>query len=110
MVLYEVEIRLDPTIEAEWLEWIPGHAARLLALPGFLSAELYRAEDESPPLYRVCYRLSDAAALREYLSCHAPRLRAEGEARFGGRFQARRRVFRLERRLAAALEEGGEAS
>jgi quinol monooxygenase YgiN len=110
MVLYEVEIRLDPTIEAEWLDWIPGHAARLLALPGFRSAELYRAEDESPPLYRVCYRLSDPAALQEYLTRHAPRLRAEGEARFGGRFQARRRIFHLERRLTPVPDGGGETS
>ena len=32
------------------------------------------------------YRLRDDAALADYLREHAPRLRADGMARFGGRF------------------------
>lgn len=110
MVLYEVEIRLDPAIEAEWRAWIPGHVARLLALPGFLSAELHRAHQQSPPLYRISYRLSSEAALEEYLARHAARLRAEGEARFGGRFHAERRVFRLESHFRRSPDPEGEAS
>jgi hypothetical protein len=42
----------------------------------------------------VQYRLIDAAALEAYLRDHAPRLRADGVARFGERFRAQRRVLR----------------
>ncbi len=101
MILYEVEIELDPAIEEAWLEWIPDHIARLLRLPGFLAAELHRAQQEAPPRYRVSYRLADARALADYLAQHAAALRAEGEARFAGRFRAERRSYRLERRFLA---------
>lgn len=110
MVLYEVEIRLDPAIEEEWLAWIPSHIARLLALPGFLCAELQRAEAEQPPLYRVSYRLSSAEALAAYLEQHAPSLRAEAEARFAHRFRAERRVFRIEGRFATRDGESAPCS
>lgn len=39
------------------------------------------------------YRLADRAAVDAYLRDHAPRLRADGIARFGGRFHATRRVL-----------------
>lgn len=41
----------------------------------------------------VCYRLRDRAALDGYLRDYAGRLRADGQARFGGRFRAGRRVL-----------------
>ena len=41
----------------------------------------------------VQYTLRDRASLDAYLRDHAPRMRAEGEARFGGRFRASRRVL-----------------
>jgi hypothetical protein len=37
--------------------------------------------------------LRDRAALDDYLREHAPRMRAEGIARFGDRFRAERRVL-----------------
>jgi hypothetical protein len=40
------------------------------------------------------YLLRDAAALQDYYGEHAARLRADGQARFGGRFRAERRVLR----------------
>lgn len=40
------------------------------------------------------YVLRDAAALDAYLHEHAPRMRADGVARFGDRFRASRRVLR----------------
>jgi Domain of unknown function (DUF4286) len=42
----------------------------------------------------VQYTLVDAAALDGYLREHAPRLRADGVARFGDGFRAHRRILR----------------
>jgi hypothetical protein len=39
------------------------------------------------------YRVRDLAALQDYFEQHAPRLRADGIARFGGRFSANRRTL-----------------
>ena len=96
-VIYEVELEVALGIEAAYRAWLGAHVAEILALPGFLSAQ--RFERREPPAPEghfavvVQYRLHDAQALEDYLREHAPRLRADGEARFGGRFTARRRVL-----------------
>ncbi|MDW8478675.1 MAG: DUF4286 family protein [Xanthomonadales bacterium] len=45
MLRYEVELAVEPGTVAEWLQWIPAHVAEILALPGFLGAELLRLEE-----------------------------------------------------------------
>ena len=97
MLVYEVNLAVDAEVAAPFADWLPGHVAELLALPGFLSAEILRVEEPAPPAgevaLSVCYRLRDRAALDAYLRDHADRLRGDGLARFGGRFRASRRVL-----------------
>lgn len=98
-VIYEVNLDLDAAIADEYRVWLREHIAQICALPGFLGADLHAVTDPAPAPGRsalsVRYRLRDAAALDDYLREHAPRLRAEGTARFGGRFNASRRVLRV---------------
>ena len=97
MLIYEVNLALDADIADAFSAWLPGHVAELLALPGFLSAEIFRIAEPAPPAggtsLSVRYRLRDRAALEAYLEGDAARLRADGIARFGGRFRAERRVL-----------------
>ncbi len=96
-VVYEVGLDVDAAIAGEYRAWLDAHMAAILALPGFVSAELFEVlEPAQPGRTGLCvqYRLRDAGALDAYLRAHAPRMRAEGEARFGGRFRASRRVLR----------------
>lgn len=97
-VVYEVNIDLDAGIETEYRAWLRHHVDAILALPGFLDARVFDVTDPPPALGRVAictqYRLRDAAALQDYFDQHAPRLRGDGIARFGGRFSASRRVLR----------------
>jgi quinol monooxygenase YgiN len=97
MLVYEVNLAVEAGIADAFAAWLPGHVAELLALPGFVSADIFRIEEPAPPAGEVAlsvrYRLRDRAALDAYLNGHAPRLRAEGIARFGGRFRAERRVL-----------------
>lgn len=96
-VTYEVNLDIDAAIRAEYLAWLRVHVAVIRALDGFTGAECFEVLD--PPaaagraMFCVQYRLVDAAALEAYLRDHAPRLRAEGVARFGERFRASRRVL-----------------
>ena len=97
-LVYEVCIEVEEAVAADYRDWLRGHVAGILALPGFLGATLSEVLDPVPPAgfagLCVHYRLESEAAYADYLRDHAPRMRAEGEARFGGRFRAWRRVLR----------------
>ena len=94
-VLYEVNLDADAAIEGPFDTWLRDHIADMLQFDGFRSAEVL--DDPSAPPGRirrvVQYRLRDHAALDEYLARHAPRMRAQGVARFADRFSAERRVL-----------------
>ena len=96
-VIYEVNLDIDAAIRAEYLDWLAAHVEEIGALPGFLGAQVLEIADPpaAPGRIGLCvqYRLSGQPALDAYLAEHAPRLRADGMARFGGRFTASRRVL-----------------
>ena len=99
MIVYEVNLFVERAIEAEFRAWLEPHVREIIRLPGFLGAEVFeRIEpDPEPGQLVLCtqYRLRDADALSDYLRDHAPRLRADGVARFGSQFRAERRVLAL---------------
>ena len=96
MIVYEVRASVEDAVAADYREWLGPHVAEILAIPGFTRAELL-VEDGEPgrTVFSVRYHLADRAALEAYLRDHAPRLRADGIARFGDRFSATRRVSEL---------------
>jgi quinol monooxygenase YgiN len=96
MIIYEVRASVEDAVADDYRAWLAPHVAGILAIPGFARAELLR-EDGEPgrTVYCVRYHLADRAALEAYLRDHAPRLRADGIARFGTRFSATRRVSEL---------------
>lgn len=105
-VIYEVTLTVTADAAEDMADWLPDHAAELLALPGFLAVEIEQALEPAPAAGQrefVCrYRLGDRTALESYLAEHAERLRGEGMRRFGGRFQARRRVLTTLHRATTA--------
>jgi hypothetical protein len=104
-ITYEVALEPDAEILPDFEAWLEYHVDEMLALPGFTGASIHKAEDpDSGAALRVVrYQLTDRAALERYLDEFAPRMRAEGLARFGGRFRASRRVV-LEGRDAALTD------
>jgi antibiotic biosynthesis monooxygenase (ABM) superfamily enzyme len=97
VIVYEVNVFVRREIEAAYREWLDAHVREIVALPGFTGAEvLERSEPAAADgEFVLCmqYHLRDAQALESYLREHAPRLRADGIARFGDRFRAERRVM-----------------
>jgi hypothetical protein len=96
-VTYEVNLAVDAEVLPAYRAWLADHVAEILALPGFTAATTWDVVDPPPPAgvahLSVQYALRDAAALEAYLRDHAPRLRADGLARFGERVRATRRVM-----------------
>ena len=105
MVVYEVNLAVDADVADDYAAWLGPHVDEVLAVPGFVSAEWWTVEaapppDEparppAPPRVRWCvqYRVESREALQAYFDVHAERLRGDGLARFGGRFEASRRVL-----------------
>ena len=98
MIVYEVNITAQRRIESAYRAWLEEHVREILALPGFADAEVFERVEPAAGAdeFVLCvhYRLVDAAALANYLAEHAPRLRADGVARFGDAFRAERRILR----------------
>lgn len=97
MIVYEVNLDVRADIHESYRAWLGDHVAEMLALPGFVSADIFERRDPPPADGRraltVHYRLTDEAALARYLTEHAPRMREAGLRRFGDAFTATRRVL-----------------
>ena len=98
MIVYEVNLEIEAGIATEYRRWLDAHVAGILTLPGFTGARILEVLEPEPPSSRIAvcvqYALVDLTALDGYLREHAPRLRAEGVARFGDRVRAQRRILR----------------
>lgn len=94
-VIYEVNLAVEPAIEKEFAHWLGTHVTEMLAIPGFVDAELAREEreDGQPAAFSVRYRLQSRAALERYFAEHAERMRGDGLQRFGQQFSASRRIL-----------------
>ena len=102
MILYEVRLDVDAAIAAAFRTWLGEHVREIVALPGFVRADIVREErGEGRVGWCTQYWLRDRAALDAYLRDHAPRLRADGLQRFADRFTAERRVGELEQQFDA---------
>ena len=97
VVVYEVNLEVETSIADGYREWLEAHVAAILALPGFTGARILDVLEPAPAVgwigLCVQYALRDQAAFDAYLRNHAAAMRADGEARFGGRFRASRRVL-----------------
>lgn len=96
-LLYEVELDIAASVADAYARWLDAHVREMRGFPGFLEAEILDRREPAADPGRVArcvrYRLVDQAALDAYLHDHAPRMRAEGIARFGDQVRASRRVF-----------------
>ena len=97
MIVYEVNLVVREAIHAEYRAWLAAHVQEMLALPGFVSAEILDQIEPSAPegtrALTMCYRIADRASLDRYFDEHSARMREDGRRRFGDAFTATRRVL-----------------
>ncbi len=98
MIVYEVNLEVDHDVKDEYLAWLRPRIQELLGLEGFEAALFYRPDDFISPetgrlMYTLHYLVRSQQHLNDYFENHAPRLRSEGMARYGGRFTATRRIL-----------------
>ena len=70
----------DPTVVQSWLKWLLDEHIQDVIDAGALSGEIFRMDDSET--YEIRYRFASKEAFTVYENDHAPRLRAEGLAKF----------------------------
>ncbi len=98
MIVYNVTLSVDEPIHQEWLEWMKHvHIPDVMATGLFLDSRVVRvlAEEEGGVTYAVQYTCADMATYERYRAEHAPRLQAETEKRYGGRYVAFRTLLEV---------------
>jgi hypothetical protein len=95
MWIYEVNVRLEKTIEADYRAWLSEHMEQVKQTGGFTSYAQFEVESEEANYTRICvhYHALSREVITQYLLHQAPLLRADGMQRFGERFSATRRIL-----------------
>jgi hypothetical protein len=97
MILYNVTVKVDESIAAQWVQWMQGeHMPELMQTGLFVDSKLFRLLDidESDGLtYAAQYFCNSKAEYDKYIDEHAPVMRAKGIERFGDKFIAFRTLM-----------------
>ncbi|HET6725656.1 MAG TPA: DUF4286 family protein [Gammaproteobacteria bacterium] len=94
-ITYEVTLTVEAAIAGEFDTWLAGHVEDMVHLPGFLDADIERADppDDGHIMRVARYRVESRAALERYFNEYASDMRADSVNHFGERFSATRRIL-----------------
>ena len=92
MVIYEVNLNIDEGIREEFLPWLETHIQEMLAISGFVSAELFQVAND-PLQFCVHYLLQDLSVLNNYLENKASQMRGSGLKKFANKMHIHRRIL-----------------
>jgi len=97
MITYNVTIKVDPSIEEEWLRWMENeHMPALFDTGCFDSYQLHKLleQDETEGMtYVAQYQCKSLNEYNDYIKNHAQQMREEGIRRFGDKFIAFRTLM-----------------
>ncbi len=99
MLLYNVTVKLEKDIHADWLNWMQNvHVPEVLATGFFCESKILRLlepEDEEGFTYTIQYFCESRDLLNRYWRESAPALQAAHTERFRGKFVAFRTVMEV---------------
>ena len=97
MITYNVTVKLNPSIEQKWKQWmLEKHMPAILATKCFDAYALHKLidhPDDEGITYVAQYFAPDYDHYTNYIDQHAPGMRTEGLALFGDQFIAFRTVM-----------------
>ncbi len=92
MIIYNVTINIDEAAHDAWRQWMHDHhIPEVLATGYFVGARMSRLmieEEMGGITYSIQYECGSLQQLEAYREKEAPRLMAETERRFGGKYVA----------------------
>ena len=95
MIIYEVNIELNPEIVNEYDEWLDGHIEQMLQFEGFISAQKLNSIEGEQYFLTVQYNVNSQEDLDRYLRNHAEKMRNDGIKIFKDNFKAYRRIMNV---------------
>lgn len=98
MILYNVTINIDATIQEEWLAWMKEvHIPEVMATGCFIENKVCRilAEEEGGMAYSIQYFAPDMATYIKYQTDFAPALQEEHTKKYAGKFGAFRTLLEV---------------
>ncbi|HMQ68990.1 MAG TPA: DUF4286 family protein [Ignavibacteria bacterium] len=97
MILYNVTINVDDSINEEWLEWMKSkHIPDVLATGMFIDSKIFRVRSEDDGFtYSIQYFLNTMEDYNKYQKDFAPKLQAEHTEKYKNKFVAFRTLMEL---------------
>lgn len=98
MILYNVTVSIDESIEKEWLTWMKEtHIPEVMATGCFKENKLCRilAEEEGGKAYSIQYFAPDMATYIKYQTEFSAELQTEHSAKYAGKFAAFRTILEV---------------
>ncbi len=98
MIIYNVTINVDFDVHDQWLQWMKeSHIPEVMSTGLFLDQRMCRvlADDEGGITYAIQYTCADMATYERYRDEHAPRLQAETQKHYIGKFAAFRTLLEV---------------
>lgn len=100
MLIYEVNLEVNSAIFDNYMRWLKPHIRELLALKGFIKAEILfeqQAGETGIKKITVAYYIDNYENYLNYIDNHAPQMRKDALERFKGQFLVpNRRVLHVE--------------
>lgn len=96
MIIYNVTVSIDASIEEDWLQWMrTTHIPDVMATGYFDAHRLCRVigGDEMGVTYAVQYECESLAKLQQYETKSAPALREDYKKRYEGKYAAFRTLL-----------------
>jgi len=99
MIIYNVTVNIEESIEQEWLEWMKEkHIPDVMNTKMFVSAKMTKVlvnEEMGGVTYSVQYSCESMAILNEYQEKFAPELKREYAKKYEGKFVAFRTLLEV---------------
>jgi len=97
MILYNVTVGIDKSVEEEWLNWMKStHVPDVMATGFFVENKIYKVlsqQEEENPSYSFQYFAKSITDIDEYLQLHAPKLQKEHMLRYQNKHVAFRTLL-----------------
>lgn len=96
MIIYNVTIKIEFSVEEEWLQWMKEvHIPHVMSTGLFIANQVYKVlvDDEDGATYSIQYQCRNMNDYEKYRDEFAPALQAETQKKYKDRFVAFRTLL-----------------